>query len=124
VRIDTDKPAIDQLWDEVRGIIEFSNAKMKSFLELFGIEVRNGLSPFAVSVENPSDLSAIIVQFFKRPKVDIRGRCGQFSTHTTNHGGVGTSVDEEEMMMMWMRMRMDQSYRRTVPILRLHSHQI
>lgn len=49
VHIDTDKPAIDQLWDEFRGIIEFSNAKMKSFLELFGIEDGNGLSPFAVS---------------------------------------------------------------------------
>jgi len=79
VHVDTAKPAIDQLWDEVRGIIEFSNAKMKCFLSLFGIEEGNGLSPFARSVTEPSELKAILIEFFKPPKKDNRG-CGPLST--------------------------------------------
>lgn len=49
------------------------------------------------------------MQFFKWLKVDIRGRCGKFSTGTTNHDGVSTSVDDEEeddmlLMRIWTRM--------------------
>jgi hypothetical protein len=91
MHINTDKPAIDQLWNEVRGLIEFSNAKMKSILGLFGIEEgTNRLSPFAYCVTNPSDLKAQIIQFFKRPTIDKTGH-GQLSTAIENFG-----VDDED----------------------------
>jgi len=73
VHVDNDKPAVDQLWDEVKGVIEVVNSWMLPFLKVFGVEEGNGLSPFAVAIEKPSDLLALVEQFFKPPKRDKRG---------------------------------------------------
>ena len=61
------------MWEEVKGVIEVVNSWMMPFLKLFGVEVGNGLSPFAVDIDTPSDLLALIDQFFKPPKRDMRG---------------------------------------------------
>ena len=45
VNVDLMSPAVDQLWPEVRGVIETVNAWIQPFLKLFGVEDRNGLSP-------------------------------------------------------------------------------
>ena len=50
VDVDLSKPAVDQLWSTVKGIISFGNSIMKPFLKLFGSEMGNGLSPFAVDI--------------------------------------------------------------------------
>ena len=73
VNVDDDKPAVDQLWDEVKGVIEVVNSWMLPFLKVFGVEKGNGLSPFAVPIETPSDLLTMVEQFFKPPKRDNRG---------------------------------------------------
>jgi hypothetical protein len=44
VHVSLDKSAVSSLWDEVQGVIEYSNAIAISFLSLFGIEDGNGLS--------------------------------------------------------------------------------
>ena len=53
VYLDLTRPAVDQLWSEVEGIISFSVTLMLPFLQLFGVEEGNGLSPFAVSISSP-----------------------------------------------------------------------
>ena len=72
--VDLDEKAVDQLWSEVKGVMEVALAWMKPFLKLFGVEEGNGLSPFAVGIDSPSDLVAMIEQFFRRPKADPRGK--------------------------------------------------
>ena len=73
MHVNTREPAVNQLWDDVQGIIEFSNAQMQQFLGLFGIEEGNGLSPFCCRMNNPGKLKHLITEFFKRPKKDTRG---------------------------------------------------
>jgi hypothetical protein len=53
IDVDLTKPAVDQLWNSVKGIISFGTRVMKPFLKIFGSEVGNGLSPFAVNIETP-----------------------------------------------------------------------
>ncbi len=53
IDIDLTKPAVDQLWDTVQGILSFGTNLMQPFLKVFGSEVGNGLSPFAVDIETP-----------------------------------------------------------------------
>jgi hypothetical protein len=72
--VSLDKSAVNSLWDEVRGVIEYSNAIATSFLSLFGIEDGNGLSTCVTSIDEPSDLRGLISQFFKPPKQDNQGR--------------------------------------------------
>lgn len=96
VRVDTTKKAVDQLWEEVLGIIEFSNARMNSFLLLFGIEEGNGLSPFMCRMKHPSDLKNYIIQFFKRPKKDMRG-CGSASA---DEDDITTDEDDAEGILV------------------------
>ena len=74
VHASLDKSAVSSLWDEVRGVIEYSNAITTSFLNLFGIEQGNGLSPFVANIATPLDLKDLISEFFKPPKLDKRGR--------------------------------------------------
>ena len=83
VDVDLEKPAVDQLWDEVKGIIDVVNACMVPFLKLFGVEDGNGLSPFATNVATPNDLKKMIEQFFRRTKQDPRGR----SSNTADESG-------------------------------------
>ena len=50
------KPAVDQLWDTVKGILSFGTNLMWPFLRLFRSEIVNGLSPFAVNIETPGNV--------------------------------------------------------------------
>ena len=56
VKVDLIKPAIEQLWEEMKGIIAVANSCMLPFLQLFGVVEGNGLSPFARHFNTPSDL--------------------------------------------------------------------
>ena len=73
IHVNNGKPAVDQLWEEVKGVIEVVTSWMLPFLKVFGVEEGNGLSPFAVTIDKPSDLLALVEQFFKPPKRDNRG---------------------------------------------------
>ena len=73
VNVDLNMPAVDQLWDEVKGVMEVTTAWMKPFLNLFGVTEGNGLSPFATDINTPSDLMVMVKQFFRPPKRDTRG---------------------------------------------------
>jgi hypothetical protein len=53
IDIDLTKPAVDQLWDTVQGIVPFGTDIMWLFLKVFGSEVGNGLSSFATDTETP-----------------------------------------------------------------------
>ena len=53
IDIDLTKPAIGQIWETVQGILSFGTNLMQPFLKVFGSEVGNGLSPFAVNIETP-----------------------------------------------------------------------
>ena len=46
---------------------------MLPLLELFGVKAGNGQSTFAVDIDTPSELLALVNQFFKAPKRDTRG---------------------------------------------------
>ena len=73
VDIDLDIAPVNQLWEEVSGVIAVTNAWMTPFLRLFGVEAGNGLSPFATDINSPSDLRVMIAQFFRAPRRDRRG---------------------------------------------------
>ena len=87
-------PAVTQLWNEVKGVIEVTNSFMLPFLKLFGVEVGNGLSPFATNIDTPDDLVIQLRQFFRPARRDARGATS-FSL-AVNNGADATSVDEEE----------------------------
>ena len=53
VNVDLKKPAVDQLWGTIKPMISFSVSIMKPFLNKFGVEQGNGLSPLAVDVDSP-----------------------------------------------------------------------
>ena len=53
IDVDLTKPAVHQLWDTVQGILSFGTNLMQLFLKIFGSEVGNGISPFAVDIETP-----------------------------------------------------------------------
>ena len=53
VHVDLTRPAVDQLWTEVKGIVSFCVSLMTPFLKSFGVEEGNGLSPFAVHIATP-----------------------------------------------------------------------
>jgi hypothetical protein len=73
VNVDVNEKAVDQLWDEVQGVINAVNAWMIPFLGIFGIEEGNGLTPLtATKFNRPGDLSAFINDYFKPPPKDSR----------------------------------------------------
>ncbi len=53
VDVDLTKPAVHQLWSTFHGISSFGTSLMQPFLQFFGSEDGNGLSPFAVDIETP-----------------------------------------------------------------------
>jgi hypothetical protein len=65
-------------------VIEYSNAIAISFLSLFGIEEGNGLSTFVTSIAKSLDLKGLILQYFKLPKQDNRGRGAVMTGSTAN----------------------------------------
>ena len=71
--MDNSRPVVDQLWDEVKGVLEFTNSFMIPFLKIFRVEEGNGLSPFAVDISSPTNLLLLVETFFKPPKQETRG---------------------------------------------------
>lgn len=74
VEVDLTQPAIKQLWDEVRHVINRVNEKMLPFLAKFGVCDGNGLSPFSVQIESPEQLMSMLTEYFKPPKRDPRDK--------------------------------------------------
>lgn len=110
IDVDLTKPAVDQLWDTVQGILSFGTNLMRPFLKIFGSEVGNGLSPFAVEIETPrcvrniylwlfceilihlfcfffvhSDLSNLVQQFFCPPLPDHRAVAASAASTGSNN---------------------------------------
>jgi hypothetical protein len=97
VEVDLSKPAVTQLWEEVRGVIEATNSWMIPFLGLFGAEAGNGLSPFATSFQSPADLLATMEDFFRPPKRDLRGSQAEGDATTAAAGAAdGGEGDEND----------------------------
>ena len=53
VHVDPEEPAVDQLWDEFHGVMKTTAEWMVPFIELFGVEEGNGLTPFATEINTP-----------------------------------------------------------------------
>ena len=77
MHVELEEPAVDQLWDEFHRVIKATTESMVPFLDLFGVEEGNGLSPFATEINNLEELSDNIKALFNPPKRDTRGigRC-------------------------------------------------
>ena len=56
VDLDSDIGAVDQLWDEVHGVIDATNTWMETSLLLFGVMKGNKLSPFLCDIQTPGAL--------------------------------------------------------------------
>ena len=97
VHVELDDPAVTQLWDEVKGIIEMTNSWMLPFLKKFGVIDGNGLSPFAVDIETPVDLRQLIEQFFCTQKRDTRGN-NSTTNCSNNEGSAEEDVIDDELM--------------------------
>jgi hypothetical protein len=52
VNVDESKEAVDQLWDEIQGVINAMNSWMVPFLKNFGAEEGNGLTSLATTTLN------------------------------------------------------------------------
>ena len=107
VDVDLDKPAVNQLWDEVFDVIEMAREKMIPFLKLFGVEKGNGLSPLAVKIDTPADLSELITQFLKPPKNDswVKKRVPNGDApmpDTTNTGSQDDTNDNDDPVFVGM----------------------
>eukprot|EP00957_Ditylum_brightwellii_P177655 13531902-Ditylum_brightwellii.AAC.1 len=82
IDVDTDIPAVTQLWPGLNNVIYTVKNAMKPFLKLFGVEEGNDLSPFAVDINSPHERIKCIQNFFKTPKRD--GRDNHRSNNATN----------------------------------------
>ena len=74
MHVELEEPAVDQLWDEFHRVIKATTELMVPFLDLFGVEEGNGLSPFDTEINTPEELSDHLKAFFKPPKRGPRGR--------------------------------------------------
>jgi hypothetical protein len=73
IDVDLSSPAVYQLWDNVRYVMNMASTKMRPFLELFGVVEGNGLTPFAASIDTTEELLEMVKEYFKPPKRDLRG---------------------------------------------------
>ena len=74
MHVDLEEPSFNQLWDELHGVMKATMESMVPFLELFGVEEGNGLSPFATDIKTPAELSDHLKSLFKTPTRDPRER--------------------------------------------------
>ena len=84
--VDLSKPAVYQVWPEIRGILRAVNRNMKVFLSRLGIEEGNGLSQLTNDIATPDDMLARVIDMFKPPKRDPRdsGASGNKNTDDIN----------------------------------------
>jgi hypothetical protein len=92
VDLDCDIAAVDQLWDEVHGVIDATNTWMEPFLLLFGVTKGNGLSPFLCDIQTLGALGVLVSEFFKPPEQDTRG-----NGIAAGGGAVNTAVIDAEI---------------------------
>ena len=57
--VDLERPPVEHIWPEVMGIILALNSCMVPFLNTFGIEKGNCLSPFSVNIDSPHVLGEL-----------------------------------------------------------------
>ncbi len=68
IEVNAAMPAIDQLWETVKDVLDMSNQIMIPFVKFFGVVDSNGLSPFTANIDSPRELQDMIINFFKPPK--------------------------------------------------------
>lgn len=73
IEVDLLSPAVNQLWDNVRRIMNMASSKMHPFLKLFGVVEGSGLTPFAVDIETTDEPLQMVKDYFRPPKRNIRG---------------------------------------------------
>jgi hypothetical protein len=73
IDVDLSSPAVYQLWDNVRYVMNMASAKMHPFLILSGVVDGNVLTPFAASIDTTEELLEMVKDYFKPPKRDLRG---------------------------------------------------
>ena len=95
IDVDLSAAAVTQLWPTVKAVIRMVNENMKPFLKLFGSEEGNGVSPFLVDINEPSDLLALVKDFFRSPRRDPRDM-GQFQAGEDDGFDDDNGDDEEE----------------------------
>ena len=95
INIDPGIPAVIRLWTEIKGIIYNINQFMKPFLELFGVEEGNGLSPFSVDTDSPYDPIKLIEYFFRPPKIYLQENPkNKNSTNPSDNGNSEEDADD------------------------------
>ena len=72
INLDPDIPAVIHIWHEIKCIIFNVNQSMKTFLNIFGVEERNGLSQFSVDIDSTYDLINLIKNIFLPPNRDLQ----------------------------------------------------
>jgi hypothetical protein len=60
VDLDLAAPAVDQLWGTVSEVINIINEVARPLMKKFGIEEGNGISPFAVKMDSPTNLRTLL----------------------------------------------------------------
>ena len=95
VEVDLSSPAVNQLWDNVRRIMNTTSSKLRPFLKLFGVVEGNGLTAFASHIETTDQLLQMVKDYFKPPKRDLRGFPS--IVEVTNMEDVETDSDDDDV---------------------------
>jgi hypothetical protein len=67
VAVDLNEPAVHQLWDAVKRIMNVACEMMLPLLKKFEVEEGNGLSPFAKDIATQEQLLQLLMAFFQPP---------------------------------------------------------
>ena len=82
IEVDLSSPAVNQLWDNVRYVMNMTSEKMRPFLKLFGVDDGNGLTPFAAHIDTTDQLLELVKAYFRPPKRDLHGLNGSIELST------------------------------------------
>ena len=66
------------------------------FLQLFGTEEGNGLSPFTVDIDTPINLQSLMEDYFRPPKRDARDK-NPSQVQINNNTGCDQEEDDENL---------------------------
>jgi hypothetical protein len=95
IEVDLSSSAVNQLWDNVRRIMNTTSSKLRPFLKLFGVVEGNGLTAFASHIETTDQLLQMVKDYFKPPKRDLRGISS--ITEVANMEDVETNSDDDDV---------------------------
>jgi hypothetical protein len=97
VHVDLNEPAVHQLWDAVRRIMNMARERMLPLLKKFEVEEGNGLSPFAKDIATPEQLMDVLTAFFQPQPRDMRGiENGNTATSTPGDEPIDEDSDDED----------------------------